>query len=86
MVSGSTLNKWDNLNNVRREARRHFRNKEREYLKDRINELATDSKNKNIINLYRRINEFKWGYQPQNNLVKNENGDLLADFNNILNK
>jgi hypothetical protein len=38
----------DNLNNVRREASRHFRNKKREYLKDKINELATDSKNKNI--------------------------------------
>jgi hypothetical protein len=27
----------DNLNNVRREASRHFRNKKREYLKDKIN-------------------------------------------------
>jgi hypothetical protein len=30
----------DNLNNVRREASRYFRNKKREYLKDKINELA----------------------------------------------
>jgi hypothetical protein len=30
----------DNLNNVRREANRHIRNKKREYLKDKINELA----------------------------------------------
>jgi hypothetical protein len=29
----------DNLNNVRREASRHFRNNKREYLKDKINEL-----------------------------------------------
>jgi hypothetical protein len=35
----------DNLNNVRREARRYFRNKKREYLKDKINDLATNSKN-----------------------------------------
>jgi hypothetical protein len=28
----------DNLNNVRREASRHFRNKKREYLKDKIND------------------------------------------------
>jgi hypothetical protein len=34
----------DNLNNVRREASRYFRNKKREYLKDKINELATSSK------------------------------------------
>jgi hypothetical protein len=46
----------DNLNNVRREAIRHFRNKKREYLKDKINELATNSKNKNIRDLYREIN------------------------------
>jgi hypothetical protein len=49
----------DNLNNVRREASRHFWNKKREYLKDKINELAANSKNKNIRDLYRGINEFK---------------------------
>jgi uncharacterized NAD(P)/FAD-binding protein YdhS len=38
----------DNLNNIRHEASRHFRNKTREYLKDKIDELATNSKNKNI--------------------------------------
>jgi hypothetical protein len=32
----------DTLNNIRREANRHFKNKKREYLKDKINELATD--------------------------------------------
>jgi chemotaxis methyl-accepting protein methylase len=60
----------DNLNNVRHEASRHFRNKKREYLKDKINELARNSKNKNIRDLYRGINEFKRGYQPRNNLLK----------------
>jgi hypothetical protein len=76
----------NNLNNVRCEASRHFRNKKREYLKDKINELATDSKNKNIRDLYRGINEFKRGYQPRNNLVKDENGDLRPDSHNILNR
>jgi uncharacterized protein YaaR (DUF327 family) len=42
----------DNLNNVRCEVSRHFRNKKREYLKDKINELATNSNNKNIRDLY----------------------------------
>jgi hypothetical protein len=37
----------DNLNNVRCEASRHFRNKKRESLKDKTNELAMNSKNKN---------------------------------------
>jgi chemotaxis methyl-accepting protein methylase len=59
----------DKLNNVRCEASRYFRNKNREYLKDEINKLATNSKNKNFRDLYRGINE-KRGYQPRNNLVK----------------
>jgi hypothetical protein len=48
----------DNLNSVRREASTYFRNKKTEYLKDKINELATNSKNK-IIDLHRGINGFK---------------------------
>jgi hypothetical protein len=63
----------DHPNNVRPEARRHFRNKKGEYLKDRINEVATNSKNKNIRDLYSGINEFNRGCQPINNLVKDEN-------------
>jgi hypothetical protein len=38
----------DNLNNIRCEASRHFRNKKKEYLKAKTNELETNSKNKNI--------------------------------------
>jgi hypothetical protein len=71
---------------VRREAIGYFRNKKREYLRDKINELATNSKNKNIRDLCKGINEFKRGYQSRNNLVKDENGDLLADSHNILNR
>jgi hypothetical protein len=37
----------DNLNSVRREASRHFRNRKWEYLKGKINELESNSKNKN---------------------------------------
>jgi hypothetical protein len=75
----------DNRNNIRRKARKLFRKKGREYLKDKINELATNSKNKNITELYRGIHEFKMGYQPRSDLVKDENGDLLAD-SHILNR
>jgi uncharacterized protein YPO0396 len=46
----------DNLNNVKREASVHFRNKKREYLKDKINETESSSKNKNIRDMYRAIN------------------------------
>jgi hypothetical protein len=50
-----------NLNNVRRKASRHFRNKTTEYLKAKIHDLETNSKTKNIINLYRDISDFKKG-------------------------
>jgi hypothetical protein len=36
----------NNRNNVKCEASRYFRNKKREYMKHKINELATNSKNK----------------------------------------
>jgi hypothetical protein len=74
----------DNLRNVRREASRHFRNKKGEYLKDKITDIELNSKNKNIRNLYRRITEFKKGYQPKTNLVKDKRGDLLADPQKML--
>jgi hypothetical protein len=48
--------KGDNLDNVRLEVSTYFRNKKREYLKDKINELKTNSKNKNIRDLYGGIN------------------------------
>jgi hypothetical protein len=66
----------DNLNNVRREASRHFRNKKREYLKD----------NKNIRDLYRSIYELRKGYQPRTNLIKDEKDDILTDPHKILNR
>jgi hypothetical protein len=37
--------------NARREASRHFSNKKRKYIQDKIDELATNSKNKNIRDL-----------------------------------
>jgi pseudouridine-5'-phosphate glycosidase len=50
-----------------------------ELLKDKINDHATHSKNKNTTYLCGGINERKKGYQLKSNLVKNENGDLSAD-------
>jgi hypothetical protein len=75
----------DNQQNLRRETSITFRNKKREYLKGKINELETNNKNKNIRDLYRGINEFKKGYQPRINVTKDENGNLLADPQNVLN-
>jgi hypothetical protein len=68
---------------LRREGSRHFR-KKRGYLKGKINQLETNSKNMNIRDLYRVINEFKKGYQVRNNIVEDEKGGLLVDFHSIL--
>jgi hypothetical protein len=76
----------DQLNNIRHEACSPFRNKKQEYPKDKINELATYSKNKNITDLYRGINAFKKNYQPKTYLVKKENSELFADSQSILNR
>jgi hypothetical protein len=76
----------DNFSNVRWEASRHFRNEKRAYLKDKINELKSNSKNKNITDLYKSINKFKKGYLPGTNLVKDEKGNLLANIHKIVNR
>jgi hypothetical protein len=78
--------KGDSLNNIRREASSHLWNEKIEYLKDKINVFAMNSKNNNIRDLCKGINEYKRGSQPQSNSVKDENGDLLADSHNILNR
>jgi len=49
----------DNPNCVICEASRHFRNKKMEHLKGKTDELQTNSKNKNIRDLYRGINDFR---------------------------
>jgi hypothetical protein len=56
----------DNLNYVRREVSRHFRNKAKEYPKAKIEELesACISKINTLRDLYRGIIDFKKGYQP----------------------
>jgi hypothetical protein len=76
----------DNLSDVTWEASRYFRNKKREYMREKINELEAKSKNKYFRDLYRGINEFKKGYQPRTNLVSGERGDLLADPHKILDR
>jgi hypothetical protein len=42
----------------------------KERLRDKIGELAANSKNNNFRDLCRGINEFKKGYQLRSNLVK----------------
>jgi hypothetical protein len=73
----------DNLNNVRHEVSRHFRGKKKAHLRAKIEELETNIKIQNIKALYRGNNDFKKGYQPRSNIVKDENGDLVADSHSI---
>jgi len=73
-----------NLNSVRREASRHFRNKKKTYLKAKIEELETNSKIKNMRDFYRGISDVKKGYQPRTNIVKDDKGDLVTVSHSIL--
>ena len=84
MDTGSKPKQCDNLNNVRHEVSRHSRNKKKAYMRAKIEELETNSKMKNIRNLYRGINDFKNGYQPRCTVVKDEKGDLVADSYSIV--
>jgi len=51
-IQDLSQNNVDNLNNVRREVSRHFRNKKKIYLRAKIEQLETNSKIKNIRDLY----------------------------------
>ena len=83
-VQNPSQSNVDNLNNVRNEATRHFRNKKKAYLKAKTGELETNSKIKNIRDFYRGINDFKKGYQTRTNIVKDETGDLVTGSYSIL--
>jgi len=74
----------DYLNNARREASRHFREKNKKYLNAKIQELETNRKMKNIRDLYGGISDFKKGHQPRTNIVKYEKGGLVSDSHSIL--
>jgi len=53
------------------------------YVKDKFEELETNSMIKNIRDLYRGINYFKKGYQPKTNIVKDEKDYLFSDSHSI---
>jgi hypothetical protein len=85
MVTGSKPKQFvDNLNNVSLEANRHFMNKNKEYLKAKIDELETNSKTKNIRNFYVVVIDSKKGYHPRSNIVKDEKDGLVTDSHSIL--
>ena len=71
-----------NLNNVRCEASRCFRNKKKEHLTVKIDELVTNSKIKNITELFRGIMTLRWVTNLQ--VIKVEGGELFTDSHSIL--
>ena len=73
----------DDPNNARHEANGHLRIKKKEYLKAKIDEPETNSKIKNIRDLYRGNSDFKKSYQPRPNTVKDEKGGLVTDCHSI---
>jgi len=79
-VQNPSQNSVDNLNSVRCEASRQFRNKKKEYQKAKIEEFETNMKIKNIRDLNRGISDFRKGYQPRTNIVKDEKGHLFCGF------
>ena len=74
----------DNLYNLRREATRHFMKKKMEYLKATNDELDSKCKIKNSRDLQKDINDFKKGYQPKINIVRDERDDLVTDSYSFL--
>jgi len=73
----------DNLNSVRREASRKFRNKKKEYLKAKFVVLETYRNLKDIRDFHRGVSDFKKGYQPRSNIVKDEKCDLVTDCHTL---
>ena len=55
-------------------------------MKGKLSEIETNSKNKNIKDLYKVIKDFKKEYQARVNVIKNENEELLSDSNSVLNR
>jgi hypothetical protein len=65
VVQDPNQSNTDNPTSVRLEGSRHFRNKKKEFLKAKINELEINSNIKNISALCRCISDFKKGFQPR---------------------
>jgi hypothetical protein len=74
----------DNLNNAMCETSRNLRNRKKNGVSERINELKTNNKNRTVRHLYRIINECKNCCQLRIYLIKDENCNLLADTRIIL--
>ncbi|PSN38275.1 hypothetical protein C0J52_16898 [Blattella germanica] len=69
----------EQLFSIRRETTRFLKIKKREYLKEKINDLEINAKNRNIRELYQGIRIESKGFQDRTNIIKIENGNMLTD-------
>jgi len=53
-------------------------------MKAKMDEIQTNGKIKSIRDSYKSINDFKKGYQPRNNIVKDEKGDMITGSHSIV--
>ena len=74
----------DNYHNQRCGTSPPLRNKKRDYLKGKLSEVETNSKDRSSRDLYKDIRNFKKGYQAKVYIVKNE--ELLLDSNSNLSR
>ena len=63
-----------------------FRKKKRDYMKAKVSKLEENSKNKNIREMYKGINEFKKGYLPRAYVIKKHDGTIVTDTTSILSR
>jgi hypothetical protein len=73
----------DNLNKVRHGSSRHS-GKKKKYLKAKIDELEYKCKIKNIRDLCIGISDYKKGFQPRTNIVRDKKDVLFTDSQSIL--
>jgi hypothetical protein len=85
MVAKSNQVSVDKLINLRNIISKIFRKRKGNIRTAKLMRLYLIIINK-IRDFYRDINELKKGYQPRINIIRDENGNLIADPQNILNR
>ena len=71
--------------NIRQAAHNMFKNKKRQYLKRKIEEINENCQNNNVRDMYKGINNFRKGFQATTEMVKDENDNLITDSSGVLN-
>ena len=59
---------------MKRDTCRTFKKRKRDYMIAKVNKLEENIKNKNIREMYKRVSEFKKGYQPHACVIKKHDG------------